>query len=530
MSQDNPPSLPRLITEYYLKQLSVNHPLTAPRYWAENILVQGKALVMFDGFDEVPPSSRPLVSQWLSNQMREYGQSVFILTSRPAGYQHYTAQTPTIPLWVNKFTAAQQEEFIYKWYLCQEKCYRAEKQLRQAQKVAKQQSDHLIAALRERRDDLGYMAENPLLLNMLVTFHRFDPGKVLPRQRLSLYRNICKLQLDDRPRARGISMVLSFEASNALLQHLALRMVKNHRFKITREELHKFLLNQPIILQEGLDPSDWIQNMLSVSELLVEREPNEYEFSHASFQGFFAATQLAKVQYSGAIYDENTYLILKNWFSATWRETILLYVAQLPLKIMEPLLVKACKQRPEAVGLAIECIKEYPRADKLDREIHNKLQRLAQLTQKLKYRKLEHLLKAGKWREADQETRRLMVETVSKEEQQNLQSDDLRQFPCSDLQAIDQYWVTYSNSKWGFSVQKEIWQNCGAPKQYNRHWEKLGDRLGWRRQGKWLHYGDFDPKTSCRGELPRLPYGGIYVRLSYGKVAALMEAMDACKL
>ncbi|NER00346.1 MAG: hypothetical protein F6K30_27225, partial [Cyanothece sp. SIO2G6] len=36
LSQDNPPSLPRLITEYYLKQLSVNHPLTAPRHWAEN--------------------------------------------------------------------------------------------------------------------------------------------------------------------------------------------------------------------------------------------------------------------------------------------------------------------------------------------------------------------------------------------------------------------------------------------------------------------------------------------------------------
>ena len=149
---------------------------------------------MFDGFDEVPEHHRPAISKWISQQMRLHAQAVFILTSRPAGYKDYTAQKPAMPIFVKKFTPEQQADFIRKWYFCQEKCVRSVRQLRTAKLVAKERSDNLIAQFKDRRQELGYMAETPLLLNMLVTFHRFDPAAELPRQRLELYRGICKLQ------------------------------------------------------------------------------------------------------------------------------------------------------------------------------------------------------------------------------------------------------------------------------------------------------------------------------------------------
>ncbi len=83
LSQDSIPNLPELITSFHLPKISKkNQPLKPPPKWAENLLNQGDALVMLDGFDELPESYRRKVSYWISDQMQEYDQSVFILTSR----------------------------------------------------------------------------------------------------------------------------------------------------------------------------------------------------------------------------------------------------------------------------------------------------------------------------------------------------------------------------------------------------------------------------------------------------------------
>ncbi|MEO0874005.1 MAG: GUN4 domain-containing protein, partial [Bacteroidota bacterium] len=41
-----------------------------------------------------------------------------------------------------------------------------------------------------------------------------------------------------------------------------------------------------------------------------------------------------------------------------------------------------------------------------------------------------------------------------------------------------------SNDHFGFSVQKEIWEECGSPTSYNDDWEQFGDRVGWRKNGQ----------------------------------------------
>ena len=194
LTQANPPSLPKLITEHHVPSLSRNQPLQVPKQWARKLLAGNSALVMLDGFDEIPEGKRRRVSRWIAAQMREYDGAVFILTSRPAGYKDYAAQKPAVPIFVNKFTPAQQEDFVRRWYLCQELCVRSRKQRRRAKEVAQERAEQLLAQLKERRKELGYMAENPLLLNLLVTFHRFDVKKTLPQQRIGLYRGISKLQ------------------------------------------------------------------------------------------------------------------------------------------------------------------------------------------------------------------------------------------------------------------------------------------------------------------------------------------------
>ncbi|HIK42077.1 GUN4 domain-containing protein, partial [Thermoleptolyngbya sp. M55_K2018_002] len=515
LAQDPPPTLPELITQHYIPDLSRN--LTPPPQWAEKLLEKGRALVMFDGFDEIPKSQRPQVSHWLSAQMQAYRESVFIITSRPAGFKDYTAQRPAIPIFINKLTPHKQEDFIRRWYLCQERCVRSARQLPQAKQVATARSNHLIAQLRQREAELGYMAENPLLLNMLVTYHRFDPQRELPKQRLELYRGICKLQLDDRPRARNIRMLLPYEQSLTVLQQLAFAMTQKNQATVPKQQVLRFLEQQSVFAQQEVQPAAWLEQILEVSELLVEREPREYEFPHLSFQGFFTATKLAEPQDRPTI-QTNAKLVLQNWNGAVWRETVLLYTAQLPPSLLDQVIRKACELGSEAAALANTCVAEYPRSDelsqKLGKDLSELIENLKRVTQNSKYQQLEALLKDAQWRKADEETYRLMITTVGKEEGQYFDREDLENFPCEDLKEIDRLWVHYSHGKWGFSVQKRIWEECGSPMDYNADWEKFGDRVGWRKDGDWLRYSDltFDLLKSLQGEFPvygvRLGSGG----------------------
>jgi len=60
--------------------------------------------------------------------------------------------------------------------------------------------------------------------------------------------------------------------------------------------------------------------------------------------------------------------------------------------------------------------------------------------------------------------------------------------------------VKYSNGHFGFSVQKQIYVECGGKldSEYpgRKVWESFGDRVGWQTNGVWLNYSDLNPSLS----------------------------------
>ncbi|WP_414551004.1 GUN4 domain-containing protein [Anabaena sp. CCY 0017] len=107
------------------------------------------------------------------------------------------------------------------------------------------------------------------------------------------------------------------------------------------------------------------------------------------------------------------------------------------------------------------------------------------------YSHLRDLLAAWKWKEADEETTRVMLAVAKREIVGWLVIEDIEKFPCEDLRTIDQLWVKYSNGRFGFSVQKRIYQSLGGTRDFNgKIWSAFGDTVGWRKRGKWLYYKD----------------------------------------
>ncbi len=96
------------------------------------------------------------------------------------------------------------------------------------------------------------------------------------------------------------------------------------------------------------------------------------------------------------------------------------------------------------------------------------------------YTHLRDLLAFGKWQEADQETREVTLKIAARENQGWLNEESIIKLPCTDLRTVDRLWVKYSKGRFGFSVQKRIYEEVG------RDWEKMGDLVGWRERGKWL--------------------------------------------
>ncbi|MDB9463747.1 GUN4 domain-containing protein, partial [Dolichospermum circinale] len=122
------------------------------------------------------------------------------------------------------------------------------------------------------------------------------------------------------------------------------------------------------------------------------------------------------------------------------------------------------------------------------------------------FKNLETLLKAGKWRDADLETWNLMLKLTKREQEGWLSLEDVKNFPRQELRKMDQLWVIYSNGKFGFSVQKQIWLELGGKLDGEPDWDtfrKLGSRVGWRKNNEWLSYESYTFSTNAlRGHLP----------------------------
>lgn len=444
---------------------------------------------MLDGFDEVSRDQRPAVARWVNEQLRRYRKSVFILTSRPKAYREQGAADRlefATTLWVRDFNAEQRQRFVNQWYLCQERYTHGGRNTPDVQKIAEQAAKDLLAQI-EARSELKDLAKNPLLLNMIVTFHRRYPSAELPKRRVELYREMCLLQLRDRPAARQLETLLTQCDAQTILQMLSLAMMRGRLERIDRAKLLPGLAKCLQQQSETTAAQDFLEQVVQISELLVEREPDEFEFAHLSFQEYLAATQIAQTHQESLLYEHFN----DDW----WKPTILLYATQ----VNPTNLIREMMQRG-ATDLAYLCLQETTK--RVDPALAAELNALKQTVQTSRYQELEDYLSQGQWQEADNETYRLMITTVGKEEGQYFEPEELLNFPCEELRAIDQLWVQCSNGHFGFSVQKKMYLECGGipdGKYHKEAWNKFCHANGWQVNDQ---YVDVTFNTSARGHLP----------------------------
>ncbi|BAY30556.1 GUN4 domain-containing protein [Nostoc carneum NIES-2107] len=150
------------------------------------------------------------------------------------------------------------------------------------------------------------------------------------------------------------------------------------------------------------------------------------------------------------------------------------------------------------------------------------------------YTKLRNLLAAGKWKEADYETYLVMLQAVGHKEIGRIRDEELLNFPCTDLRTINRLWVKYSNGRFGFSVQKEIYLSVGGKldgKYDEEAFYKFGDRVGWRVESNWISYSEVTFDTSAAvGHLPGFGWFSLRVGVLVEWWWSLFSRIETCKL
>lgn len=128
--------------------------------------------------------------------------------------------------------------------------------------------------------------------------------------------------------------------------------------------------------------------------------------------------------------------------------------------------------------------------------------------------RLDYLLARQQWQSADLETAQIIHSLARRQSEGWLSVDSIRHLPSQTLFSLDRLWNKYSGGKFGFRIQKQIWESVGGGWGVSEYEiaKKFGDRVGWTSKTdceQWLHYSELSFLiTAPQGHLPSWRCGG----------------------
>ncbi|MCP4107302.1 MAG: SUMF1/EgtB/PvdO family nonheme iron enzyme [Desulfobacteraceae bacterium] len=302
----------------------------------EDALDRGKAIVLFDGLDEIPTQEkRTFVRDAVTAFARRYEKSRFIVTCRVLSYQNpdWKLDEKDFPVFeLAPFDENKIDAFIGAWY---------EDLLRL--NVIKTADEKNILARRLRdavgRPDLWRLAPNPLLLTVMALVHTHK-GR-LPDARALLYEETTDILLWRWEHVKTVGekslprlQELLLEAGRAdvdlkkLLWGLAFEVHGKSEGKGGElADIKEWELEKALAALHPKKSKDWAGQVITTIKmragLLLEREPEVYSFPHRTFQEYLAGACLS----SQADFAKQASALVET--GNFWREAVLLAVGRL---------------------------------------------------------------------------------------------------------------------------------------------------------------------------------------------------------
>ena len=283
------------ITDYIESHLREDYNLDPPVGVIDFLLVSGRALVIFDGLDElIDTYKKRQMRRTLENFAELYAPSSILITSRTVGY----AEAPMSgrifrASRLASFTGEQAEIYVRNWF-------------RLDTSLTVQQRNSLVSGFMTESSSIEDLRTNPLMLSLLCNVYR-GIGSI-PRSRAELYQQCALLLFDRWDAQRGIMAPGAMRGAARLsLQAIALWIYESPntaravRHTALSKRLQAFLLESRY--EDEVKAHDVAEDLLQLwrgrAWVMTDRgtAPNGeplYGFSHQTFLEYFAGVELTR--------------------------------------------------------------------------------------------------------------------------------------------------------------------------------------------------------------------------------------------
>ncbi|MBP0036553.1 MAG: HEAT repeat domain-containing protein [Roseofilum sp. SID1] len=325
-------SILEYVRQFAEESLSV-HPL--PTGFFEHWLLDGRALILLDGLDEVTEESKRYeVVRKIEAFLGQFKHNIAIITSRPAGYKRDFFRTDEFPHYqLQSFDDDKIQEFIDRWYDSRF----------EDQAEAERRKESLSKALNEN-DRIKLLAKNPLLLTIIALIHRYQA--LLPKDRYKLYDKAVETLLTSWDANREISShkdlkYLDLDDLRRLMERLAY-WIHNHGSTgdaeggtlIDCEELIEQLsreiktLKAVQLYQAREEAERFVRLIRERTGLLNEQGTDCYAFVHKTFQEYLCAQEIDYQADNEGDFELILDEISNHLHDSHWEEVLLLLIAQ----------------------------------------------------------------------------------------------------------------------------------------------------------------------------------------------------------
>ncbi len=286
----------------------------------EQILSQGRGLILLDGLDEVRETDCHRVLQEVHTFSERFHKNYFVITCRIATHEYTLEQFTEVE--IADFDEQQITSFARKWFTEKDPV----------------KSSIFIEKLKNKPPILE-IATNPLLLTMLCLM--FEELADFPANSSELYQEGLHLLLRKWDAKRNIERQqtykkLSLQHKEDLLSQIAFLTFKRGDYFFKQNELEQHIVNYICNLPNAsteievlqLDSEAVVKSIEAQHGLLVERARGIYSFSHLSFQEYFTAKEIVSSS-DPQVLETTLRELVNNLTEKRWREVFLLTVGML---------------------------------------------------------------------------------------------------------------------------------------------------------------------------------------------------------
>lgn len=313
-------------TEWPISLQNVVNKITAiygsncPDGWILELLRKNRAILLFDGLDEISRTKREETYNFIEDIITQYPRIKILLTSRNSVNDSINCEN--IECEIIPMTMENIKKFISYWHTSV---------LRKDAVVQDEEIERLQNNLKQKiveNPSLKVLARNPLLCAMICALN-FINNERMPENKMELYEKCCEMLMDARDAQRSIDDSIyknvpkfDYTKKRKILEEIAYWMMNGGVSSDSRSNVEGYLehlikdINILIDKNREYSAKEILDFFVERSGIIREPEKGVIDFIHKTFMEFLAVKTICR--------NCNWNVLVREACNVNWKETIIM--------------------------------------------------------------------------------------------------------------------------------------------------------------------------------------------------------------